>query len=420
MNARSILFLQGNASWFYHRLGRALAENGHHVRRVNICGGDWVFWRDWNALDFSDPMAGFEPFLEELMAREGVTDIVLHNDCRAVHRTAIAVAKARDATAWVCEEGYLRPDWLTLERYGINGYSRLPDDPDWYRETARGLPPYDPGEPVGAATRLRIAYDFKWQFANYLHGRRWPHYVTHRPYPILKEYATWAVRLAALRWAGPRARRVVDALARGGPAYFLFPLQLDTDSQIRVHSPFERMPAAIEAVIAHFAAEAPPESRLVIKNHPLDNGYINYNRLIKRLARRRGAADRVTFIDGGDGNALIDGARGVVTVNSTMGLTALERGAAVICLGKAVYDVPGMTHTGGLASFWQAPEKPCMDLLDAYRRVVARTSLINGNFYSDAGLDSAVGHAVSRIESPIDPLADAPPRRMNVENRLTA
>jgi capsular polysaccharide export protein len=42
---RSFLFLQGLASWFFDRLGRALIERGHAVHRVNFNGGDRLFWR---------------------------------------------------------------------------------------------------------------------------------------------------------------------------------------------------------------------------------------------------------------------------------------------------------------------------------------------------------------------------------------
>jgi len=49
---RGFLFLQGLASWFFDRLGRALLARGHRVHRVNFNGGDRAFWHLSGAVDF--------------------------------------------------------------------------------------------------------------------------------------------------------------------------------------------------------------------------------------------------------------------------------------------------------------------------------------------------------------------------------
>jgi capsular polysaccharide export protein len=299
---------------------------------------------------------------------------------------------------------------VTLERDGVNGFSRLPADPAWYIETARGLGDFDGPETVGGGLRQRIAYDLRWQAANYVQAWRYPRFRTHRPYPIWAEYASWATRLAVLKHRQRTAEAVVADLLAARRPFHLFALQLDTDSQIRVHSPFARLPAAIEAVIKDFAAHAPAGHLLLIKNHPLDNGWIHYPRLVARLARRLGVADRVRFIDGGDLNALIDAAQGTVSVNSTVGMTALERGRPVICLGHAIYDVPGLTFDGPLAAFWHGAPPPDAALYDAFRRVVMHGCLVNGNFYTDQGVALAVEASVTRLEGERDLLAGAPPR----------
>lgn len=413
MSNRAFLFLQGNASWFYRRLGNALADRGHDVGRVNICGGDRLFWGrdDWNAIDFHAPAESFAPWIADLYDRRSVSDIVLFGDTRPVHEMAKAEARKRGIAIWVFEEGYLRPHWVTLERDGVNGYSRLPTDPAWYRDAAQGLSADEGESAVGPGLRERILLDFRWQAANYTMAARYPHFRTHRPYPIWAEYAAWATRLVPLVTHRRRqARTAVVELAASGRPYFLFPLQLDTDSQIRVHSPFERLPPAIDAVITSFAAHAPSDHLLVIKNHPLDNGWIHYPRLVAQLARTHGIADRVRFLDGGDLNSLIDHARGVVNVNSTVGLTAIERGAPTHCLGRAIYDVPGLTSGPSLSAFWTSPERPDTTLYSAFRRVLMHGCLVNGNFYTDNGTALAIRHAVARMEQSEDLLTGAPPR----------
>lgn len=417
---RHFLFLQGNASWFFRRLGEGLAARGYGVTRVNVCGGDRLFWGrdDWNAVDYKGRPEAFDVFLSDLYAGRGITDIILHNDCRTTHRVAIAAARRAGIGIWVYEEGYLRPHWLTLEREGINGYSRLPDDPDWYRTTARTLSAGEGESAVGPGLRERILLDFRWQAANYTMALRYRHYRTHRPYPIWAEYATWGTRLAVLRHRHRVANRVTEDHARGDTPYHLFALQLDSDSQIRIHSAFVTLPAAVAAVIANFAVHAPAGHRLIIKNHPLDNGWICYPRLIRRLARQHGISDRVVFIDGGDLNRLIDHADGVVTVNSTVGLTGIERDRPVICLGEAIYDIAGLTFQGTLAAFWHAPPRPDLALYADFRKVLMHACLVNGNYYTDPGMALAVANSIARMEEDSDFLALAPPRRRRPQDRL--
>jgi capsular polysaccharide export protein len=408
---RSFLFLQGNASWFLRRLGGALAERGHRVTRINVCGGDRAFWGDWQAFDWSGGLDGFDTFIDSQYQRHGVEAILLFGDCRPIHRIAIERARARGLEILVFEEGYLRPHWITLERYGVNGYSRLPDDPDWFRATAASLEADHSVGTVGAGLRPRILYDFWWQASNYLQARRFPGYRTHRPYPIWAEYASWCTRLATLPWRQAEARRRAEHLIASGRRFFLFPLQLDSDYQVRVHSPFGRMPPAIDAVIDDFAAHAPPDAVLLIKNHPLDNGWISYRRSVRQRAELHRIGERVLFIDGGDLNRLIDHAEGTVSVNSTVGLTALTRGRPVMCLGPAIYDLPGLTCQGRLAEFWYRPTAPDAGLLRDFHAVVRAACLVNGNFYTDDGVALAVAGSIQRLESGSDLLADAPPRR---------
>lgn len=408
---RRFLFLQGHATPFYLRLGRALDSAGHRVRRINLCGGDRHFWGGWNAEDFRGRLPELGDFVTAAAARHDSSDLVVYNDCRPCNAIAIAAARRAGLRVHVFEEGYLRPDWLTLERDGVNGNSRLPDDPDWYRAAARAVPDPVAARPVGAGLRQRIAYDFHWQLANYRHWPRYPHYRSHRPYPIWAEYTTWLGRLGRLPRARARAKDLIQTLIREQQRYFLFPLQLDTDSQIRQHSPFGRLAGAIESVIKDFARTAPGDARLILKNHPLDNGWTNYRRLIERCARAEGAAARIHFIDGGDLNLLVDHAAGIVTVNSTVGLTALERGRPVIALGQAVFGIPGLTFRGDLSGFWRAPEPPDAALLADFRRVLLQACLVNGNFYTEDGIALAVQTSIARLTSDVDPLAEAPRRR---------
>ena len=76
-----------------------------------------------------------------------------------------------------------------------------------------------------------------------------------------------------------RRKRSVQALRaayRAHAPFFLFPLQLDADSQVRRYSPYSGMKEAIACVLTSFAQSAPSDTHIIIRNHPLDNGLIDY------------------------------------------------------------------------------------------------------------------------------------------------
>src|SRR4029077_18425030 len=89
----------------------------------------------------------------------------------------------------------------------------------------------------------------------------------------LAEYVGWIWRALS----APAARRRTAALMRRLEAdrsrLSFFPMQLATDYQLRHHSPFPNHHSAIRFVVASFAREAPVGSLLLIKCHPLDNGF---------------------------------------------------------------------------------------------------------------------------------------------------
>lgn len=398
---RHFLFLQGNSSHFFLALGKALAAKGHEVSRINMSGGDWYFWRGWNAVDFRGEREEFGAFVREHAMRRGATDIILHNDCRPGHRLAIEAVRDLDCRIWVFEEGYMRPHWLTLEEGGINGFSPMLKEVDGGVSIAGGHDgPDDAYVSLPSGMKRRVIYDFQWQLWNYLLWFRYPRFRTHRPFPIWAEYATWARRLVQLPWRRRHARRVIEGLIAGGRGYFVFAMQLDTDSQVVVHSRFTGMAEALDEVIESFAAHAPLGQRLVVKAHPLDNGWTDFRRVTRGLARRYGVADRVDYIDGGDLHSLISHARGMITLNSTAGFAALEAGRPLICLGKAIFDRPGLTFQGGLPAFWKQPLPPEKDLFSAFLRHLKRESLINGDYYGDEGVKLAIKNAIARFEAP--------------------
>lgn len=379
---RSFLFLQGGSSPFFRRLAGELAADGHEIRRINFSGGDRTYWGPLPAANFPGTRDELPAYLEEKFREWSISDVVLYGDQRPVHLPAITLGKARGLRVHVFEEGYFRPFLVTLERGGVNGNSSLPRNPDWYRKAGKDLPDYGYGSPFPSSLYARAMHDIAYELTNLANPLLFPRYRTHVPYNRWIGYAAHARRFALFPLHVSRDRDLLERLKREPAPIFLLPLQLESDVQIRYYSPFATMTALIERVMGSFARNAPPESRLVIKNHPLDPGFVNYDRLIARLGREMGIAGRVDYVDTGDASALVPRARGIITVNSTVGMSSLALGRPVIVLGTAIYNLPGLTYQGTLDDFWREAPAPDAELFRLFKNTVIHTTQIHGGFYT--------------------------------------
>lgn len=394
--ARTFLFLQGPHGPYFAMLADALRARGHRALRININGGDKLDWPGEGATDYRGSFRNWPLFFDDFIVNHGVTDLILYGDCRPYHTSAHGMARLRDLHVHVMEEGYIRPDFLTLQDDGVNGNSTLPLDPRYYWEQAAGLPQQDEAlPPVPSTFRARARNTMRNGLASAMLRPLFPFYHTHRPHSFIMESLAWTWKLVR------RQRDLRFALAEwdriGGRPFFALPLQLNSDYQIRVHSPFGNMRAALRFVIKSFARHAPPDVALVVKRHPLDPGLVAWERLTRRLARNYEVEDRVIYLADWDIAEVVAKSLGVVTVNSTVGTLALNGGKAVQVLGHAVYKVPGIVDTGGLDRFWSAPAPPDMALYSAFRRVLVDKCLIRGGLLSEEGLDMLVRNAADRL-----------------------
>lgn len=403
---RHFLFLQGPASPFFSRLAEALCVRGHRVEKIHFNLGDRLFWRG-SAVSYRGRFSRWTAYLAQRFAEEAFTDLVLFGDCRSYHRAAIEMARARGMAIHVFEEGYLRPHWVTLERGGVNGFSQLPDTPADIRRLAAAADDLPPVQKAGSGLRNRVAWDIAYNLTTSFGRPAFPFYRHHRPWPVLLEYACWLKRLALMPLEKRRSRSTLSRLATSEPGFFIFPLQLDSDFQIRVHSDVQSMEQALQVIVRSFAAHAPLTDQLVVKSHPLDNGLVDRRRQCRRIAQAAGVEDRVLFIDGGSLARLSRDAKGLVTVNSTSGMVALEQQRPVAVLGRAIYHMEGLTHQGSLDTFWASPKRPDPDLLADFIRVLKQKALVHGSFFTEAGLASAVEDSVARMEQVVPHLLPA-------------
>lgn len=381
---------------FARRFSRQLRVAGADVLRVILNGGDLVSWGLTDTLWPRVPRPLWRSWLEWQFFERSITDVVVFGDTMAFSAEALAVARQSGVGTWVLENGYNRPDWVTLEPTGVNAYSCMSRDPGAYIDVDISV--HVPEVPhVGLITPFHIL-NITSYFTGVVLGS--PIFPTYRyPYAV----PLWAQIFGHIRrYCGSlirqreRDRQALDVIADPGP-FFLACLQREGDSQLIEHSELKTNTAFMTRVIVSFAQSAPAECRLVFKNHPLDPGVENLENRCLAIARKHRIADRVTFLEGGVFAHLARASKGLVAVNSTAAYAALGFGVPVKLLGRAVFDIEGLTDPQPLENFWTSPSAPDDDLFTRFRRRLSLRTQIYGSFHNPRNLTGTARRLVERL-----------------------
>lgn len=223
------------------------------------------------------------------------------------------------------ENGYL-PFTMQIDLRGVNYDSSI-------SKRIRS----DLGIPIGTPERQREAAAFLRQFRS----RQMPPYEKrrHLPGPSLRSYIEDAIVNAKRpRRRNQFNRRIPRRIELTQP-YVLLPLQVIGDSQLLFHSPIvgRDLPRLVRCAAAALKRVA-PDHRLVVKLHPQDAEYTDYDPLAQELPD-------IGFVCGMDIREMLESAAAVITVNSTVGFESLLFQKPVLAVGRNFYTIPELTRT---------------------------------------------------------------------------
>lgn len=402
---RSFLFLQGPHGPFFAQLGAMLRTTGAQVWRVGFNAGDQMFWRGPGYIPHHGTPDDWPAALDRVLTDKGTTDLVLYGDTRPIHAHAVQAARARGIVVHVFEEGYLRPWWVTYERGGSNGHSRLMDLSVGQMREALARTELDLIDAPAhwGDMRQHVVYGAAYHACVLLANRAYRGFRPHRALNVRQEAMLHLGRLLALPRHAVERRLATWRVRSGGFPYHLALLQLEHDASFQMHSPFKTMTEFLALAIRGFAEGAPRHHHLVFKAHPLEDGRVRVQAEIARLAAEHGLTDRVHFVRGGKLAGLLNHARSAVTVNSTAAQQVLWRGMPLKVFGRAVYDKPEFVSTQSLPDFFAAPTRPDLRAYRDYRRFLLETSQLPGGFYSAAGRRQLLRQVVDLMLAPTDP-----------------
>lgn len=395
LHGRRFLIVSAPFGGFGMALGEVLEAKGAEVRRMIFNAGDALNWRRPGGVVFKASAEDWRAQAESVLA--DYTDVVLFGEGGPYNRAVLGQAETLSTRIWVLENGYFRPDWVTVERNGVNASSGLPRFREGYPAPAPEAPDV---RPVGKILPHHVANISLYHIAQGLGSAAFPKHANHYTASPWRQCVGHIRRYVGLTFRGT-AEATIDRIAARGP-FFIACLQREGDAQLLRYSRYADNTAFLAAVVRSFAASAPAGCRLLVKNHPLDPGLVDLERVTRRLAVEGGVQDRVDFIDGGNLARLCRASRGMIVNNSSAALSALGFQTPVKVLGDAFFDFEGLTHQGNLDDFWNRPEAPDPALFARFRAHVIAQTQVNGNFHEPKAMKATARGVAAVFERGVD------------------
>ena len=376
LTARRFLLVSAPFGPFARVFADELRRRGADVTRMLFSAGDALWWgtnRDTCAFTGSA-----DAWAAEVVERTSAfTDVLVFGESGPYNGAVLSRISDIKAQVWVFENGYFRPNWITLERDGVNGNSGLPKSREAYE--AVEIPPQH-SAPVGLILPFHVLNISLHHLAHIPGKRFFPNFKF--PYAHSFSQQGWSHAWAFVQKKLLGLNRNRFRASEEQRPYFVACLQRDGDHQLLAYSDFRTNAQFLEHVIDSFARHGPRNTYLLIKNHPLDSGLGNLRQLTAELAARNDVAHRVVFIDEANFNSLSKASLGIVVNNSTAGLTAMGQSIPVKVLGKAIFNIEGLADQKPLDAFWQTPVPPELALFERFRSFVIATTQVPGSFHA--------------------------------------
>ncbi|WP_434352643.1 capsular biosynthesis protein [Psychrobacter sp. HD31] len=372
-----VLLLQGKMGSSFSRFASFLLDQNIAVSKINFNAGDAFFYQHDNAYDYKGAVDEFDGWLAKFVETHDIDAIVCFGDCRPHHLKAAEYCEQSKTSFFVFEEGYLRPDYITFEEHGINGFSRLDVNKIHNLPKAHDKPLY---------TNNRF-YRLCWAAIIYyivvrLNKKKYPNYYHYRGLTAIQEAKAWIkAPYRKIRDHARDQRLLEKMIAQHKKAYFVCTLQVHKDTQITHHSDYTDVKDFINEVVSSFASHADASHHLVFKHHPLDRGHRDYRKYIAQLAHQLGVAERVHYGCDMHLPTLIRNSLGMVTVNSTTGLQSIYHKKPIKLMGRAIYNVEKLTDQKPLDEFWINPQQPDNEFYLRFREYLIEENQLNGSFY---------------------------------------
>ena len=375
------LLLMGPIGTFFARLSNFLEKNNVKTFKISFPLHEYGFPKS-RVINYSQDIEFFKDFLKKIIIQKNIKHIFMYGNVLIPHKNALELVdelKKEDINirTHIFELGYLRPNFVTLEKKGINFDSGFIKGRNFYLKQDS----YEifPVPKKHARFRIRkiwktlsfINHCFKnYKIVQYEHKLQ--------PVPI---YIWYQIKGFFLKYYFRLSEYKLKKKCFFKKNFFIVILQVSTDSQLKQGSDIKDNYKFIYNVIKNFA-EANVDSHLVFKHHPRDRGYINYLNQIEKISKEFCVYKKVFYIHDYFLSRVFNNSncKGTVLINSTVGYQSLYHSVPVKSLGISPYNIEGLSDQRNLFLFFKNPLPVDKLLFNKFYKYILENSQINGNF----------------------------------------
>lgn len=315
----NILFLQGPAGSFFSRLSKFFKKHDVSTYHINFCMGDKFFNRENNSVDFTGKISNWPQFFENYMIKFKINRVYMLNDCRPYHISILPILQKLNIDYYVFEDGYFRPNYITLESKGVNANS------DYYIYDNYD---YEPTKNRLEISEPKLSKFFERAIYSILSTTDFLFFNSYQNYrnidPISRGFGLVQNYFYKLAESSDLKKLMID----GG--YIYISLQVEDDTQLAFHSFFKSMDRYLSFVLEGIK-KLKPNSTVIVKAHPqnLKSAAI--------LEKKYKDSSNIHFIYSGDYADYLDNAEMAIVNNSTSGIKALQSHKPLFCCSNSVY-----------------------------------------------------------------------------------
>ena len=394
-----VMLLQGPVGPFFSQLQNALEAQNIDVVRVCLNSGDAIFSKRSGRLIYSGVAEEWESWIGAQLSKGEIDCIIMFGSERYAHKIARDVAIEKGVRVIALEEGYVRPGYVTIEEFGNNAKSplagRVPD-PDYI--------PLESAAPIEVKDGFFRMCSFG---AIYFTGRGVlslgkRRKLFHRDVKLVPDLFYWMRNAFRRALSAKPDMKTIEKLATDwDKMFYLVPLQVSKDSNIKYSGQGWSSKRLISESVASFSKTAPAGTRLVFKIHPMERGHNNLNPVIRSEAAAFGVSERVDIIETGPLATLTKHCRGMITINSTSGLSAIFHGVPLLVLGRAVYSNAKLAicskNGSAFNDFWTSNHVADAKLRHSFLSWIKDLALKPGDFYSKNGSKVACDSVLQKL-----------------------
>ena len=375
------LFLMGPIGTFFARLSKYFEQNDIRTYKMSFPLYEYGFPKS-KLIKFSKDIRYFKEFLRKTIVEKNIKHIFMYGNVLIPHKNALELVdelKKEDINirTHIFELGYFRPNFVTLEKRGINFDSSFIKNRDFYlKQDSFEIFPVPKKHAHFRIRKIWKAISFinhcfkNYKLVEYEHKLQ--------PKPI---YIWYQIKGFFLKYFFKFTEYKLKKKCFFEKKFFIAILQVATDSQLKQGSDIKDNNKFIYKIIKDFA-KSNVDNNLVFKHHPRDRGYTNYFDQIEKISKEFGVYKKVFYIHDYFLSKVFmnPNCKGTVLINSTVGYQSLYHSVPIKSFGISPYNIEGLSDQRNLLSFFRNPLPVDKLLFKKFYKYILENSQINGNF----------------------------------------